>query len=68
MAKQAAAVVNDPTASLIKASQPALIKIDIPESVVDRFEADVFLDQSMAHAKYGSRARAGAASEYRRCD
>jgi len=49
MTKPSAAVIDDPAAPFIKASQPTLIKVDVPESVVDRFEANVFLDEGMAH-------------------
>src|SRR3970282_1910918 len=46
--EEASSVIDDPAAAFVEAPEAAVVKVDVPEAVVDRFEADVLLQQSVA--------------------
>lgn len=47
MSKQAASVFDDAAEAFVEPAEVALVEVDVPQAVVDRFEADVLLHQGM---------------------
>lgn len=44
-----APVIDDPAAAFVEPPEPTIVKVDVPEPIVDGLEADVLLDQGVAH-------------------
>ena len=48
MPEGAAAVIDDASAAFVEAAQPALMVVDIPQPIIDGFEAKILLQHGMA--------------------
>jgi hypothetical protein len=46
---ESSAIIDDAAAAFIEAPKATLVKRDIPEAIVDRFKADVLLDEGVTH-------------------